>query len=145
MLCPILCNSSNSLKHPLPHQQIDKIVIKSSCCFIASIWPINLLKMSLHQNATANNLDVFNSQWRATHKVWFYFDIVIQRSRFFDLAENTCKYAFSRYLQTRTLGAPQFCRSCSKKRYALFNYANSQKIINLEMDNNLIGSCSILL
>lgn len=103
------------------------------------------LKMSLHQNPTAKNLDVFNSQWRASHKVWFSFDIVIQRSRFFDLAENTCKYAFSRYLQTRTLGAPQFCRSCSKKRYALFNYANSQKIINLEMDNNLIGSCSILL
>lgn len=40
---------------------------------------------------------------------------------------HTCKYAFSRYLQTRTLGAPRFCRSCSKKRFALFNYANSHK------------------
>lgn len=25
--------------------------------------------------------------------------------------------------KTRTLGAPQFCRSCLKRRYALFNYA----------------------
>lgn len=74
---------------------------------------------------------------------------LLKRSKTFltSLKIHTCKYAFSMYLQRTTWGAPQFCRSCSKKRYALFNYANSQNMTTLEVETTwwvVAASCNFL-